>query len=566
MKWLISVLFLSACTVVERQPPAYAPPPPPPAEQPPPVVPEPTPPPYAPPRVITGFSPPQAQPGARLVVVGENFGPVDVVVLEQQGVIPEEQKLAMPIMRRGAGFIEVQVPKDARAGGYLIVEGPGRAPARSRSMFQLLRMAPPLVVAPRVTSFAPQNGPLGTTIRLWGENFLPGDRVAVGGVILPTTVVTSQLMQAVVVAPSQGGPVEVRRGEMAAAAPGFFRVVEPAPQIQSFAPSAGKPGTTVYVTGQHFAASDVLLLGDLQLPVLARSATQIVVTIPGGARSARFVLSGPGHPPIESAQAFTVETIAVPPPPPPPQITSFSPQAGPIGSDVHLYGQFEQYDEVLLGNLQLPITARWPQQIVVRIPEGAYSDVFHVVRKGSPIATSASVFRVLGADAPVLSRVDPLWSQPGATVHLYGQRLQMVEQVLLAGQNCPIIARSEALLDVQVPNVPGGYFTLRSRGHQDVTAHDYFTVRRSAPPLVGPPQIIDVMPRKATVGQRVQVLGENFTPKDEVWFNGRRVQVVESLPQRITFVVPQDARSDVVLIRRGTYTTSSPELQILPAY
>jgi hypothetical protein len=431
-----------------------------------------------------------------------------------------------------------------------------------------LRVAPPLVATPRVTSFAPQSGPLGTTIRLWGEAFAPGDRVAVGGVILPTTVVTAQLMQAVVVAPATGGPVEVRRGELVASAPGFFRVVEPAPQIQSFAPSGGRPGTTVYVTGQHFAASDSLLLGDMPLPVLARSATQIVVSIPGGARTARFVLSGPAHAPVESAQAFVIETIATPPPPPPPQITGFSPAAGPIGTEVHLYGHFEQYDEILLGNVQLPVSGRWPQQVVVRIPEGAYSDVFHVVRKGAPIATSPSGFRVLGAEGPVLSRVDPPLGAPaGTTVHLYGQRMQLVEQVLLGGAICAILARSETLLDVTVPNVNGGYFTLRSRGHQDVVAHDYFTVRpRTAPPLVGPPQVFDVMPRKTNFGAHVQLLGENFTNKDEVWFNGRRVQVVELLPQRITFVVPEGARSDVVLIRRGMYTTSSPELQILPTY
>src|SRR5262245_5457503 len=132
MRWLISVLFLGACTIVERQPPAGPPAPPlPPEEQAPPVVPDPTPPPYAPPRVITGFSPQAAAPGARLVVVGENFGPADEVILEQVGVVTAEQRLLLPVARRGAGFLEVKIPVNARAGGYLIVEGPGRAPARS---------------------------------------------------------------------------------------------------------------------------------------------------------------------------------------------------------------------------------------------------------------------------------------------------------------------------------------------------------------------------------------------------------------------------------------------------
>src|SRR5262249_22262377 len=162
---------------VQRQPPAepttWATPPP--VEQPPPEVPEPTPPPYAPARVITGFSPQAAAPGARLMVVGENFGPNDGVELEQVGVVPAEHLLVLPVVRRGAGFIEVQIPPGARTSGYLIVNGPGRAPAKSATAFQLLRMAPPLVVAPKATAFAPQSGPLGTTIRIWGEGFQPGD-------------------------------------------------------------------------------------------------------------------------------------------------------------------------------------------------------------------------------------------------------------------------------------------------------------------------------------------------------------------------------------------------------
>ena len=55
---------------------------------------------------------------------------------------------------------------------------------------------------------------------------------------------------------------------------------------------------------------------------------------------------------------------------------------------MHLYGRFEHNDEALLGNLQLPIVARWPQQLVVRIPDGAWTDYFHVMRKGGPVVTS----------------------------------------------------------------------------------------------------------------------------------------------------------------------------------
>src|SRR5262249_54574165 len=154
-------------------------------------------------------------------------------------------------------------------------------------------------------------------------------------------------------------------------------------------------------------------------------------------------------------------------------------------------------DEPLLGNVALPVVARWPQQLVVRIPEGAYSDFFRVMRKGGPIAASGSAFRVLGADAPELSRVDPAGGAPAGTVaHLFGQRLPLVDEVLLGGTLCPVAARSDNEIDITVPNVGGGYFTLRGRGHQDVVGHDYFLVRpRTAPPLVGPPQIFDVSPR-----------------------------------------------------------------------
>jgi hypothetical protein len=538
------------------------------------VVVEPTPPAYAPPRVVTGFSPQAGAAGAHVVVVGENFGPYDGVELEQNLGAGGVQLLVLPVVRRGAGFIEVQIPPGARSSGYLLVTGPGRAPGRSAGLFQLLRIAPPLQGPPRIVSFAPQSGPIGTTLRVWGEFFLPGDRVAVGGVVLPTTVMTSQLLEAVVVQPASYGPVEVRRGGTVSAAPGegVFRVIAPAPQILSFAPAMGKVGSTVYVTGQHFAASDTLLLSDVVLPVLARSATQIVVSIPPSARpgSARFVLAGPGHPPVESAQAFTLEIVATPPPPPPPEITGFNPQAGPVGTEVRLFGRFEPIDEVLLGNLRLPILNRWPQVLMVRIPEGAYSEYFRVVRKGAPIAQSGQAFRVLGAEAPVIARIDPPAGEVGSTVHIYGQRLQTVDEVLLGGARCPVVARSEQLIDVQVPGgISGGYLTLRGRGHGDVVAPSYFTVRPhiANPPQEGPPRVLDLVPRQARPGQRVQVLGENFGPRDQVFFNGRRLQIVEQLPQRLTVVVPPDGRTDVMLVRRGWMTSPSPfELQILSNY
>lgn len=574
---LLTVLA-SACTVVTAPPrtppapppepaPVYAEPPPP-TPQPPPVVPEPAPPPYAPPRLVTGFSPAAGAPGTRVLIVGENFGPYDEVAIEQGGPAGPEL-LALAITRRGAGFIEVEIPQAARTGGQFIVSGPGRAPARSPAAFHLLRIAPPLQGPPRVVSFAPADGPLGTTIRVWGEFFLPGDRVSVGGVALPTTVVTAQLLQAVVVAPASSGPLEVRRGAIVAPAPGgaIFRIVEPAPQITGFAPQSGRAGTTVYVTGQHFSPSDTLMLGDLPLPVLARSSTQFVVSITTAARTNRFVLLGPGHGPIATQQAFTVEIIATPPPPPPPQITGFAPQAGPVGTEVRLFGQFDQQDEVFLGNLALPVLNRWPQVVVVRIPQGAWSDFFRVVRRGGPVATSPTMFRVVGVDVPTLGRIEPLAGEVGSTVHLFGQRLHTVEEVLLAGLACPIVSRSETDLVVTVPlgaRMGGGWFTLRGRGYADVVAHEYFTVRpRTAPPLVGPPRILDLQPRQARAGQRVQILGENFLAGDQIWFNGQLVHAIEVVPQRLVFVVPPGARTDVVLVRRGYLTATSPgELQI----
>jgi YD repeat-containing protein len=111
----------------------------------------------------------------------------------------------------------------------------------------------------------------------------------------------------------------------------------PAGQLAIFAfmPTHGQAGTQVTIQGQGFdsnAANDIVSFNGAVATVLAASATQLVVAVPGGATTGPISVSV-GSQTATSATQFAVDDTGVPP-----TITQVSPLVVSVGGTVTVTG------------------------------------------------------------------------------------------------------------------------------------------------------------------------------------------------------------------------------------
>jgi hypothetical protein len=84
------------------------------------------------------------------------------------------------------------------------------------------------------------------------------------------------------------------------AASGKHIAVTVKPRIVRFAPTHGRPGTKVTVTGAHFGGALVVLLGGVKAKFTSAT-TKIVATVPGHARSGKISVTTKGGTAVSSA-------------------------------------------------------------------------------------------------------------------------------------------------------------------------------------------------------------------------------------------------------------------------
>jgi len=162
------------------------------------------------------------------------------------------------------------------------------------------------LTAPTVTSFLPASGPIGATVKLTGAGFSGATAVSFNGSAAASFSVDSDAQITATV------PAGATTGLIAVTAPGgtgtsaaSFTVI-PTPAIARLAPTSGKRGATVTITGSGFGAvrgagsvkygatkcTTFLSWGDgrikCKVPAKAKYGTvKVVVTTAGGASKAR---------------------------------------------------------------------------------------------------------------------------------------------------------------------------------------------------------------------------------------------------------------------------------------
>lgn len=227
------------------------------------------------PPAIADVKPTAAPPGSVVLVEGQNF-------TRDVSVMLTGQRLRI-VKRRLPGQLWVQIPANGRTGRLVVLTAAGSTAWRRN--FLITQYA-------SIRAFYPLVGVAGSKIRIQGRNFGPGVRVYLGRYPLIVRRVRGHKLVAEVPAniPPTSARIVVESFGRKVASSLKFRLTVPPPEVAfRFGPHAGRRGSevTLFLSPPRRYVS-VYYDGRLLPKRVLRNGAQVIVTIPGDARSGYF--------------------------------------------------------------------------------------------------------------------------------------------------------------------------------------------------------------------------------------------------------------------------------------
>lgn len=401
-----------------------------------------------------------------------------------------------------------------------------------------------VVTAAQIDSWTPQSGDVGTVVSVNGSGFTRNMMVLVGGRKVRPIKMGTRVISFKIPASHGDGQIVMRQAGVAQDySVGKFQVWAN-PQVTSFSPSSGAPGTRVEIRGSNFNTDDLVMLGTQSLRIEGFTGNSIIVTIPQAAVSGPFHIQNRRKASATSRRPFRVVAPA-------PFISGFSPTRGLPGTIVRIQGGNYGSDlRASYGRSPVAIDRSGPDWIEITIPSNAKRNAAIAISSRRGGSRSASKFQL--EMPPVLTSYSPSSGTPGTRVIISGRNFRADDRVLLGGIECTAIQVRERQIIVQVPaNAVDGAFSLR-RGTQVVTAASRFDVFHN-------PILTSMSPLKGPPGTRVVVRGEQLRGA-RVFLGKLEVRALTQLPKQISFVIPQGAQSGVLRItgRGGSASYTQP--------
>ena len=326
---------------------------------------------------------------------------------------------------------------------------------------------------PTISGLSPSGGPAagGTAVTITGTGLGNATGVSFGGAA--GTVTADSGTQISVTSPPGTGTVNVTvttPGGTSAAA--RFTYAAAAPDVTGLSPSSGPAagGTAVTITGTSLSGATGVNFGDADAMITDNSATQIMVTSPGGSGTVDVTVTTPAG--TTGAGQFTYITA-------PPDVTGLSPSSGPAagGTAVTITGtSLDNATGVSFGGTDGTITADSATQITVTSPGGSGTVDVTVT---TPAGTSGAVQFTYVTPPPDVTSVDPS-SGPtsgGTTVTITGTDLSDATAVSFGGAAAKILTDSATEITVVSPEGSGtvDITVTTSAGTSPITAADRFT-------------------------------------------------------------------------------------------
>ncbi len=411
-----------------------------------------------------------------------------------------------------------------------------------------------VVAAPKVTSFSPASGPVGTKVVVTGTAFTAATSVQFAGKEAVYTVNSATQITATVPAGATTGKVRVATTAGAAQSSTSFTVTKTvAPTTTGFSPTSGLVGTKVVITGTGFAGVSSVQFGGVEATYTVDSATQITATVPAGALSGKIRIANSAGA-VQSSSMFTVTKAAAP------TITGFSPATGLVGATVVIKGSgFTGANSVRFGGAESVFAVNSATQITATVPVGAASGYVRVAT-GAGAVQSGSMFTVI-QPAPTTTGFAPISGPVGTKVVISGTGFTAATSVQFGGVASTYTVDSDSQITATVPaGAVSGVIRVTTPAGVATTSSSY-TVTVPGPTVTG------LSPATGVPGTKVVITGTGFAAigvmgVNGVQFGGVQATFTVDSATQITATVPNGATSGPVTITTPSGSTVSPSFMV----
>ena len=406
---------------------------------------------------------------------------------------------------------------------------------------------------PRIASFTPTSGPVGTPVTITGVNLSRATAVTFTGPVSVTPSATPTALVASVPAGAVTGVLSVTTSEGTPTSAVAFRVL---PRITSFSPAsaAAKSSTVITVVGTNLKvgqAVPIVKIGPSILPpaaIQSSTPTELQFTVPLGPTTGKISVM------TTDGTAISADTLVVIQPPRP---MTFVPVAAPVGTPVTINGlNLAGATEVIFtGPVSVTPTAVTATSLKVVVPAGARTGPVSVTSAAGTVATP-SAFKVqpridLLAPTTVVAGSDTIVSVTGTNlVAATGVPLVKVGAFTIPAPSVPTATAS--LIQLRVPL---GAVT----GKVSVTTIDGTATSTTILTLLQPPRPTALVPAAAPVGALVTINGLYLDGATGVTFAGPvTVTPTAVTATSVKAIVPLGALTGVVRVTNpvGTGTTA----------
>jgi uncharacterized repeat protein (TIGR01451 family) len=383
---------------------------------------------------------------------------------------------------------------------------------------------------PSISSFAPTAGAAGTSVSIFGGNFLSGSKVKFGTVSSTSvSVVSTTEITATVPTGANTGPITVTTSQGSfATSSNFFAGTGPI--ITDFSPTFGGLNTYVTIDGLNLSSATSVTINGVAESITGQTPLQIAL------------INNPGTGPIKVVTpegSFVTSTNFTNSGGP--FVTDFYPVLGPAGSTLTIDGfNFTGVTSVKLGSAAASFYATSSTQISATVPSISPGSYSLELASSSGSDTTSSNFIVTG-EAPIIASFTPSNGVRGSTVTLNGADFTNLDSPGVKFNGVSAANEPPTSTTVLVATVPAGAtsgFITVANSHGAGSSPSMFYLQ---------PWITSLSTNGGVVNQSFTLTGRNLTNTTSMQVSGLAYRFSSSASQ-IVATIPSNAVSGEIQI------------------